>query len=131
MYIKSACYLFVLLLITIFGIVRYKRLTIPFKLVAAIIGITVILESISRVFAVVYHDSRPIYHITSLAELNFYFLIFYFLFSQKTIKKVVIFLIIFSIFFRSSTPSFCSLIKIPSLQTCYCRYRYVMLYYHY
>lgn len=126
MYIKSACYLFVLLLITIFGIVRYKKLAIPFMLLTAIIGITVILESISRVFAVVYHDSRPIYHITSFAELNFYFLIFYFLFNQKIIKKVVIFLIIFfnlfsivnSFFLQPYQNTFPSNVLLP-VQICY------------
>ncbi len=93
--IRSALYLILLLFIAIFGIARFKKLAIPFKLVTGIVGVTFILESLSHVFAYLYQDSRPVAHITSIAELNFYFSIFYFLFRQKTIKKVVVGLIIF------------------------------------
>jgi len=92
-------YLILLLSTTIFGIARYKKLAIPFKLLTGIIGITFIVESINWELAMHNHDSRYLAHIMSLAEINFYFPIFYFLFREKKIKKIIIGLIIFFNFF--------------------------------
>jgi len=89
-----AFYLLILLLTSIFGIVRYKKLTIPFKLLVGIVAITFILEVLSRVFAVLYRNAMPVYHLASFAELNFFLLIYYFLFSQKMTKRIVICLIV-------------------------------------
>ncbi len=88
-------YLSLLLSTMILGIVRHKKLTVPYKLLTVIIGITFIVESINWQLAIRSHDTRFLAHIMSLAELNFYFPIFYLLFSQKVIKKIIIGLIIF------------------------------------
>ena len=132
MYVKLI-YLFLLLLITVLGIARYKKLAIPFKLLTAIIGITFILESITWVLAIYYHDTRPLAHVMSLAELNFYFSIFYFLFNQKIVKRIIIGLIVFfnifsvinSFFFQPYHNNFPSNVLLP-VQICYALLSLVM-----
>jgi len=94
MSIRSIIYLLILLLTSIFGIVRYQKLAIPFKLLCGIIAITFFVEVANRFCAVRYHNSMPVYHIASFAELNFFLSIYYFLFNQKNTKKAIISLIV-------------------------------------
>jgi hypothetical protein len=119
-------YLSLLLLTTILGIVRHKKLTVPFRLLTAIIGITFIVESINWQLSIHYHDARFLAHIMSLAELNFYFPIFYLLFNQKVTKNIILGLIIFfnifsfinSFFLQPYYNNFPSNVLLP-VQICY------------
>lgn len=132
MYVKLS-YLFLLLLITVFGIASNKKLAIPFKLLTVVIGITFILESIMWLLSFRYYDTRFLAHIMSFAELNLYLAIFYFLFHKKIIKKAIIFLIIFfnifsiinSFFLQPYYNNFPSNVLLP-VQICYALLSLVM-----
>jgi len=89
MSLEKIIYYFVLIIITLFGAVNYKKLTVPFKLLTILIGITLISEITIRVCAKLFHNNLPMFHIVSFYEYIFYMLIFYRVFKNKTVKNII------------------------------------------
>jgi hypothetical protein len=89
MRITSIIYYFLLSVVIIIGIVRYKKLTIPYKILLLYVGITLILEVLSVIWANIYQNNMPIMHISSCSEFLLTALVFYYLFKNRLIKRII------------------------------------------
>ena len=78
-----------LLIVSGTGIIRYQRLTLPFKILTWSVIIVFILSILANVFAIKYRNNAPILQIECIAEYVFYSLTYYYLFKNKLIKKVI------------------------------------------
>ncbi len=89
-----------LIIILSIGMVRYKKLTIPFKILVFAVAANLLLDSLSKVFAIRYKNNAPILHLECLILYVFYSAIYYYLFQNRTIKKTIfistIMIIVFS-----------------------------------
>jgi len=82
------------IVIAIVGMVRFKKLTMPFKILAIyLVYIPIDIEA-SRIFIQKYHDNSPIVHIETLVYFTLFSLIYYFLLKNKYIKKTILISII-------------------------------------
>jgi len=79
--------------------VRYKRLTIPFKILAFSILITLFLESLSEFSAISYGNNRLIAHFQGVIPYLFHAVVFYYLFKNNLLKKIALFSICFALIF--------------------------------
>jgi len=92
-------YYILLLIVFVIGVVRYKRLTIPFKVLTVLMGLTLLLEIIAKICAIRYRKNAPVIHITSLVEVIFYSLTYYYLFKNKAIKtSILVTIVLITIF---------------------------------
>jgi hypothetical protein len=73
--------------------VRYSKLTIPFRLLAILIGITFLGETIQWFTGKILKNSMFIEHITAEIEYVFFSLIYYYLFENRRIRKIIIYAI--------------------------------------
>jgi len=93
-------YLVLLLLVSVVGISRYRRLTIPGRVLAWSVVAVFVCNVLNKVWSVVYHTNAPILHAESITEFVFYSLAFYCLFKNRVTKMIVIFsIIVVSVFF--------------------------------
>lgn len=91
---KTILYLTLLLLISILGAVRFKKLTAPFKVVVFIIWTTMVSESIAFYLALTVKMSYPVYHFYVLVSFWLYSLAFQQLFKNRQVKVTVLFITI-------------------------------------
>lgn len=78
------------------GMVRYKKLTIPFKILAFSMVISLILSIASRIAAIEYKNNAPVSYLEEWSNYVFYALVYLFLFKNKRFKtfiRISIFLI--------------------------------------
>ncbi|MDB5152447.1 MAG: hypothetical protein JWR54_1198 [Mucilaginibacter sp.] len=100
MLIISISYCLLLLIVWGIGMVRYKRLTIPFKVLTWSVLIAFLLAILSKIFAIRYRNNAPIIQLECITGYFFYALTYYFLFRNKKIKKsILISIVIITIFF--------------------------------
>jgi hypothetical protein len=85
-----AVYLTLLLLVTIAGLIRYKKLSKAFKILAVLILCTLISESIKKVYGKIYHNNMPVAHIWAVIEYAFFSLTYFYLLTNKRVKKAII-----------------------------------------
>ena len=71
------------------GVVRYKKLTIPFKILVFSVASTLLLDTLSKVSAIWYKTNASVLHLECLVLYIFYSSIYYHLFHNKTVKKVI------------------------------------------
>jgi hypothetical protein len=91
-------YFILLFIVSIIGVVRYKKLTTPFKILSILIILTLLLETLSKICAVKYKNNLPIAHVSILTEYVFFLLTYYFLFKNKLMRvSILVVLIIFVI----------------------------------
>jgi len=83
-------YWFLLLIVLGIGAMRYKKLTLPFKVLTWSVLIVFLFNVIGKVYSNRYKSNAPILQLESIAEYVFYALIYYYLFKNKTIKKVIL-----------------------------------------
>jgi hypothetical protein len=82
------------------GVVRYKKLTIPFRLLTFSVIFTLLISILSQITSTLFKSNIPTTHIESILECLFYFSIYYYLFKSEGLKKIIIILsIIFIAFF--------------------------------
>lgn len=93
MIFRYIIYLVLLLIILLTGIVRYKKLTIPFKILTILIGITFICEGIKKVVGMIFRNSMPVEHLTATLEFISFSLIYYFLLNSAITKKMILYFI--------------------------------------
>ncbi|CAN5189722.1 hypothetical protein BH09BAC6_BH09BAC6_17880 [soil metagenome] len=93
MAIMFFCYIAFLLIIFIYGIISFKKLSKPFRLLIGFIGITLISEGVSRYLAIKIHNNMPVYHVLSPIEYLVYTSMYLHFLSGK-IKQTILFLII-------------------------------------
>jgi hypothetical protein len=89
MNITLIIYYSLLSIIIVTGIVRYKRLTIPYKILLLYIGVTLILEILSLICRYRYKNNLPVEHVASYSEFLLNSLVFYHLFRSKQTKKII------------------------------------------
>ncbi|SHN30847.1 hypothetical protein [Mucilaginibacter sp. OK098] len=85
-----AVYLTLLLLVTIAGLIRYKKLSKAFKILTVLILCTLISESIKKVYGKIYHNNMPVAHIWAVIEYAFFSLTYFYLLTNKLVKKAII-----------------------------------------
>lgn len=83
-------YLTILLLVTIAGFMRYKKLSKGFKTLAVLILCTLISESIKKVYGKIYHNNMPVAHIWAVIEYAFFSLTYFYLLTNRWVKKAII-----------------------------------------
>lgn len=72
------------------GIVRFKRLTIPFKLLTASVLVMIILEILARVCGRIYQNNAPELYLESVLGYIFYALVYFYFFRNLGFKKAII-----------------------------------------
>lgn len=92
MSIIGSSYCLLLLIVWILGIIRYKRLTAPFKILTWSVFFVLLFNIASSFFSNRYRTNAPILQIECITEYIFYSLVFYHIFNNKTIKKVILLL---------------------------------------
>ena len=92
--IITTSYTFLVLIIGIIGIVRYKWLSLPFKILTWSSFMAFVLAIASKVFSARYKNNFPILHLECITEFVFYSVVYYYLFKNKAIRKVIIVIII-------------------------------------
>lgn len=79
--------------------VRYKQLTIPFKILAFSILFALFWEGLAELSALIYKTNAFISHFQGVSAYIFHSIIFYYLFKDITLKKIVLFSIFFVVIF--------------------------------
>jgi hypothetical protein len=82
-------YLLLLLSGIIIGIVRYKHLTIPYKLIFYFITVTFFSELTSRIFVLKIKNSFPVYHFYVILSTTIILLFYFSLFKIKALKIII------------------------------------------
>jgi hypothetical protein len=84
------------------GMVRYKKLTIPFKILVFSVVATLLFDSLSKLSSRWYKSNALVLHLECLVLFVFYSSIYYYLFNNKTIKKTIFFttiiIVVFAVF---------------------------------
>ena len=89
----------VLLIVSIIGIICYKKLTTPFKALVISSISTFFTTIASGILVAIIHTNAPVLHVEALTEYIFYAVIYYCFFTNKTIKiALVISIIVVTIF---------------------------------
>jgi hypothetical protein len=100
MSINALGYCFLLFVVSFIGIVRYKRLSFPFKILTWSVIMIFLTTIIDQFFIIKYRFNGPVLQIQCIEEYIFYSMVYYYLFKNKRIKKfVVISLVIIVVFF--------------------------------
>lgn len=99
-------YFLALIIVSAIGMVRYKKLTIPFKVLTYSIVLTLLLEILSEFLAIKYRNNMPAFHIESTLQCCFYCLTYYYLFKNKLLRKLVLISIILIILFSAVNANF-------------------------
>jgi hypothetical protein len=102
------------LIVGIIGMVRFKKLTMPFKLLVIWQFINFSLDACNGVCIAIYKNNALLSHVENICEYISYAIIYYFLFKSRKIKKVIlssiviifIFFIINGLFLQPFTKTF-------------------------
>jgi hypothetical protein len=93
-------YCVLLLIVSGIGIIRYKKLTTPFKVLTWSVFMVLLFNILSKIFSIRYRTNAPILQCECITEYIFYSLTYYCLFKNKTIKKAILISIaVISVFF--------------------------------
>ncbi len=84
----------ILLVVSGIALVRYQKLTFPFRILAWSVIIACLLSILANIFTLKYRNNAPILQIECIVEYVFYSLTYYYLFKNKLIKKTIAILII-------------------------------------
>ncbi|MDR3696768.1 hypothetical protein [Mucilaginibacter sp.] len=115
-------YWLLLLIVSGVGIMRYKKLTLPFKILSCSVLIVFFFNILAKVFSFRYKNNAPILQTESITEYVIYALIYFYLFKNKAIKKVIfasivilfVFFIINAIFLQPFLKVFPTNIYLPT-----------------
>jgi hypothetical protein len=83
-------YLTLLLLVTVAGFIRFKKLSKGFQILTVLILCTLISESIKKVYGKIYHNNMPIAHIWAVIEFALFSVTYYYLLTSGWVKKAII-----------------------------------------
>lgn len=79
----------VLLVAAVIGVIRYKNLSRPFKILMWSAVVVFILAIVANIFNIKYKNNALILQIECIAQYIFYALTYYYLFKNKLIKKAI------------------------------------------
>lgn len=98
----TVIYFVILLTVFVIGMVRYKKLTIPIKILTYSVMTILLLEILAEIFGKIFKNNAIIFHIESVVGYIFYALTYFYLFKSKPVKNSIlisiILIIIFSLF---------------------------------
>jgi hypothetical protein len=94
MNLRFIIYLLIILTAFIIGMVRFKRLAIPFKFLAVLVGLSFLSELGTRVMAYQTGSSMPIYHVICVVHFVLFSLIYHCLLETKVIKTAALWLML-------------------------------------
>jgi|SRR6218665_25455 len=77
MTLRFFLYLLLVFVVAACGMVRYRKLTMPFKLLTFLLTFTLISEVCSRLFAVNFKNSSPVYHLYIPVQFTFFIWIYF------------------------------------------------------
>lgn len=107
MAIISTSYIFLLLIIGFIGAIRYKWLSLPFKILTWSSFMACLLAILSKIWSARYRNNIPILHLECITEFVFYSVVYYYLFKNEVIRKVIVVsIIVFSVSFVINAISF-------------------------
>jgi hypothetical protein len=103
------------------GIVKFRKLTMPFKLLAIWLLTDLLFYVLNKLCIAIYHNNVLYYHVQSMFEYSAYALIYYHLFINRRVKQIVLYsipiVVMLSIingcFFQHFTKTFPSNIVVP------------------
>jgi hypothetical protein len=72
------------------GMVRYKSLTMPFKLLSIYLIYTLFESIANKFYIAIHHQNILMEHIETIASYIFFSLIYYYLFKNKNIKRTIL-----------------------------------------
>jgi hypothetical protein len=81
-------YLVLLAVVFIIGVMKFRRRTLPFRLLTILIGITIISESLTRILIYYTTNSSPVYHVYGVVQYLLISTIYYGLSKQAFAKRV-------------------------------------------
>jgi len=121
--ITTYLYDVILLGVAMIGIIRFNQQTLPFRILAIAAICTLSLVILEDIFIARYQNNAPIYHIEAISGYTFYTLIYYHLFTDKLIKRFVIFSLIIlipfsiynAIYLQSFIKIFPTFVNLPTL----------------
>jgi hypothetical protein len=87
---RFVLYLGLLLIVALAGTINLKKLSMPFRLLTLLIGITFLSEVLSRKLAVSIQNSNPVYHFFGFIEYSLLAFLYIKLLSSKIMKKWVL-----------------------------------------
>jgi hypothetical protein len=107
----------------IIGILRYNRLTTPFKILAFSMIANLAIDILSDIFNAKYKSNAPVIHVEAVTEFVFYALVYYYLSTSKRTKKVIVvsiiaisaFSVINAIFLQPLHTVFPTYVSLPTL----------------
>ena len=82
----------IIVIALVIGLVRFKKLTSPFRILTYSIAVTILLEVLSSVFIRRFGNNVLIYHFMSMTGYIFYSLTYFYLFKSNIIKKGILIL---------------------------------------
>jgi hypothetical protein len=74
----------------VIGMVCYKRLTMPFKLLSAYLVYSFLDNVVNQYINAVYKNNVPVLHIETIANYLFFSFIYYYLLKNKLVKKAIL-----------------------------------------
>ncbi len=93
-------YRITLLIIIGVAIMRYKKLTSPFRALSVSVIITFFMSILSNFFSRTFKTNAPVLHVAAICEYIFFATAYYYLFKSKIIKKLILIsLIVLVVFF--------------------------------
>jgi len=105
--------LFLSFVIAVIGMVRFKKLTMPFKILAIWLLLDFLLDASNSWFISTYQNNARLSHVLCILEFNFYAIVYYILFRSERIKKfILITIVLFFIFFLVNALYLQSFVKV-------------------
>jgi hypothetical protein len=84
----------------IVGMVSYKRLTMPFKLLSVYLLYSFLDNVVNQYVNAVYKNNVPVLHVETIANYIYFSLIYYYLLKNKYIKKaILVSIVVVTLFF--------------------------------
>jgi len=122
-FVTTYLYDIVLFAVALIGIFRFKKQTLPFRILAISAICSLGLVILEDVFIIKFQNNAPIYHIEAISGYTFYALIYYCLFTNKLTKKLIIvslivvipFAVYNAIYLQSFIKIFPTYVNLPTL----------------
>ena len=93
MVFTAIAFIVFLFLIAVIGLYRYKQLALPFKILFFSVFTAFALAIFSLIFTIKYRHNAPIIQLECITEFILFLSIFYYLFFNHRIKKIIVFCI--------------------------------------
>jgi len=91
MYFDLIIYFLILFAVVLIGILRYKSLTSPFKVLVAVVFVILLSELCARLLAYLIKNSNPTYHILCILQYIGFSIIYSNLLSGQKLKRLILF----------------------------------------